>query len=190
MCKAVLESIDRTHPYESSFLFCSPHKGVKKPVKRYSFPTQCLFISITVIAKDSCNETHSLNHSKPRANKSPDSYWPAIILERPRQTISLTNYRTIFGHMQDPRVLFISSSSDPVQGFEVQGKDMLRGSQDSLLRTTPRHSAQDKGEQPAPRFLTWCMCTSLKGFLHKKKKVVPLVSSPPQGLFPKSLSRK
>lgn len=73
-CKAVLESIDRTHPYESSFLFCSPHKGVKKPVKRYSFPTQCLFISITVIAKDSCNETHSLNHSKPRANKSPDSY--------------------------------------------------------------------------------------------------------------------
>lgn len=34
-----------------------------------------------------------------------------------------TNYSTVSGHMQDPRVLFISYSSDEVQGFEVQWKD-------------------------------------------------------------------
>lgn len=87
-------------------------------------PTWCLLISIIVILNDSyIMRFNSLNHSRPRANKSTDSYWPAIILEWQRQAINLTNYSTIFGHMQDPRVLFISHFSDQVQGFEVQGKD-------------------------------------------------------------------
>jgi hypothetical protein len=63
------------------------------------------------------------NCSKPEANKSTNFYCPAIIQERLQQAINLTNYSTRFGHMQDPGVLFISYSSDQVQGFEVQWKD-------------------------------------------------------------------
>lgn len=68
-------------------------------------------------------EFNYLNHSKPGTNKSSNSYSPAIIQERLRQAINLANYSTIFGHIQDPGVLFIPYSSDQVQGFEVQGKD-------------------------------------------------------------------
>lgn len=126
-------------------------EGVKKlnesQLNATASPTQCLFISIIVISKDSyIMRLNSLNHSKPGANKSTDSHWPAIILERQWQAINLTNYSTIFGHRQDPRVLFISYSSDQVQGFEVQGKDK-QGATVRLNCCRPYHKIKHKASK-------------------------------------------
>lgn len=86
--------------------------------------TQHLFILIIITSKSSnIMWLDCLNCSKPGANKSTYSFCPGITQERLWQAIKLTNYSTIFGHMQDPRVLFISCVSDQVQRFEVQGKD-------------------------------------------------------------------
>lgn len=85
---------------------------------------QYLFILVIITSKSSnIMWLNSLNCSKPGANKSTYSFCPDITQERLWQAIKLTNYSTIFGHMQDPRVLFIFCSSDQVQRFEVQGKD-------------------------------------------------------------------
>lgn len=85
---------------------------------------QYLFILVIITSKSSnIMWLNSLNCSQPGANKSTYSFCPDITQERLWQAIKLTNYSTIFGHMQDPRVLFISCSSDQVQRFEVQGKD-------------------------------------------------------------------
>lgn len=85
---------------------------------------QYLF-TLVIITSKSLNIMwlNSLNCSKPGANKSTYTFCPDITQERLWQAIKLTNYSTIFGHMQDPRVLFIFCSSDQVQRFEVQGKD-------------------------------------------------------------------
>lgn len=100
---------------------------------------------------------NSVNHSKPGANKSTNSYFPVIIQERLGQAINLTNHSTVFGHMQDPGVLFISNSRQnkcpyQAQGSEVQGEDKQGATQSDFTgadQATVSNMRQVKTPLPA-----------------------------------------
>lgn len=132
---------------------------------------QYLFILGIIISKSSnIMWLHSLNCSKREANKSTYSFCPDITQERLWQAIKLTNYSTIFGHMQDPRVLFISCPSDQVQRFEVQGKDKEGSTAFSTVdhATTVNHrQAEDTHDNHISRLNA--MDISTKTSLVKKK---------------------
>lgn len=143
--------------------------GSQLNVFRY---TRYLFILIIITSKSSNTIwLNSLNCSRSGANKSTYSFCPGITQERLGQVIKLTNYSTIFGHMQDPRVLFISCSSDQVQRFEVQGKDKegTTAFRAGDHATTLNHRQAKDIYANRASWLT-DMCISTKTFLLKKKK--------------------
>lgn len=110
---------------------------------------------------------NSLNYSKTGPKKITDSYCPAILLERQQQAINLTNYRIIFGHMQDPRVLFISYSSDQFKGLKFKGRTSKVPQSD--FTAADHTSKASKNTLVHLIFRTQATCLSLKGFFCKEK---------------------
>ena len=108
-------------------------------------------------------------------------------MERQWQAINLTNYSTRFGHMQDPRVLFISFS-DQVQRFEVQGKDK-QGVTVRLYHCRPLSQDETQASKNTLVhliFMTYSVCVSLNRVFYKKKKSFHLFHPHSKPLFLKS----
>lgn len=114
-----------------------------------------------------------LKCSKPGANKSTHSFCPDITQERLWQAIKLTNYSTMFGHMQDPRVLFISCASDQVQRFEVPGKDKEGTTACSAADHATRKPQESKAPMPATVH-GLLICASLPTLFYWKNKFMSL----------------